>query len=97
MNLEEFKINALRNARRLGLTDTNPITVSIMGNTGDGFAVARRELTVSYAEPQLYNGPVSQLWMNAHTLEMMKSSNWREPNAPSFEPVPNHSMLFQDA
>ncbi len=97
MNLDEFKVSALRMARMEGLTQTNPVTRLLLGPTKEGFAATRRNLTVSYAQPALPPGNETFLWLNPATLEINKSTNWFRPATPTFKPVASYADMFFDS
>ncbi len=98
MDLNTFKLSALRTARAEGLAppDVPSITWMLLGTTNAEFGTRKRRITVSTTEPPLFDGAETQLWLNSSDLTIWKSTNWISPTGPTFKEVSSYEDLFED-
>lgn len=75
VNFNNFKQGVLRNANELGLSNSNPISIVVLGPAPEGYTINKR-VTTSYVSPsyQVYGIDPEELWLNANDSHLYRAS-----------------------
>lgn len=92
-----FKSNAVNQALAEGLTPTSmPKYYQVLGPTVGNYECTSRQIAVSFVEPPLYADENVQIWINAETREVFKSSNFYSRENLTWLPIMDYDSIFQD-
>lgn len=90
--LQEFVLSSMKRAK-----DSNIYEFMVLGSYETSITgIVERQLTISSADPTIYPNGSIRLWLKEDSLEMYKSTEWKNPSNPIWETVTTYEECFYE-